>query len=89
MPNCGATLKEDLYAFTESDVYPIKFKSLTELQTGRYETGSPVRCGVFIGNLGNGRITYNSTHEPRYGEKRIDKDSFISMVKENNRTKEK
>ena len=51
------------------------------MQTGRYETGSPVRCGVFIGNLGNGRITYNSTHEPRYGEKRIDKDSFISMVK--------
>ena len=81
IPNCGHTLREDLYDFADVSIRPIKFRQLKDLKTGRYKIGNELICGVFIGNLSNGRIYYNSNNEPYYGEKRIDKNSFVKMIK--------
>lgn len=82
IPNCGYTLREDLYDFADVSVRPIKFSSLKDLKTGRYKIGDELICGVFIGNLSNGRMNYNSNNEPYYSEKRIDKENFIKMITE-------
>ena len=88
IPNCGHTLQEDLFDYQEIPVRPIKIKNLKDLTTGRYKVGNDVPCGVFVGNSGNGRVYYNSKNEPYYDEKRIDKNNFIQMIKENSKTKE-
>lgn len=82
IPNCGHTLREDLYDFAEVGVRPIKFQQLKDLKTGRYKIGEELICGAFVGNLANGRMNYNNINEPYYSEKRIDKENFITMITE-------
>lgn len=81
---CGHTLKEDMFELVECAVKPIKFSKLSDLVTCKYDAGNEIMCNVFIGNVANERVYYNSTNEKYYGEKRIDKNSFIKMIKEKN-----
>lgn len=86
IPNNGATLKEDLYDIVEIGIRPIKFKRLTDLENSRYEVGNEIMCSTFIGNIGNPLILRNS-HRKYYIVGKLDKNSFIQMVKDNNERK--
>lgn len=80
----GKTLKENTYDLSTVYVRPIKIPSLSSLTTGRYQIGEKIECKCFVGNLQNERMNFNSNRQRYYGVQRIDKESFLTLVEEQN-----
>lgn len=78
----GNTLRTDLYDYAECAVKPIKFMSLNDLKTYKYDVGEEIMCGVYVGNMSNKRVRYNVEHRPYYKSPKVDKESFITMINE-------
>lgn len=80
----GKTFIENTYDLSNVQVRPIKISSLSDLLTGRYKVGDGVDCKCFVGNLQNNRMNFNSKRQRYYGTQRIDKESFITLIEEQN-----
>lgn len=80
----GKTLIENSFDLFNVKTRPIKFSTLSELLTGRYKIGEAVDCMCFVGNLQNPRMNFNSSRQRYYGTQRIDKESFITLIEEQN-----
>ena len=87
IPFTAQTHREDLYDFVEIQAFPIKFKALQDFLTNNVVVGEPIRCMSFVGNLSNAKVKkYSKTSYHRCTD--IDKDNFITLIKENNKVKE-
>ena len=75
------TLSSDLFDFVTIPVTPIKFDSLSSIEQNTYTKGIPIDCSCFIGNPLHKRIQFNITKS--YYKVPIDRDNFITMIKEN------
>lgn len=82
IPYTSMTMIEDLYDFVDVQVTPIKFSSLKCIEVNNYTKGELVECSSFIGNLSNRIVKYN-TKRSYYKSKGVDKEHFITLVKEN------
>ena len=80
----GKTFIENTYDYIPATVRPIKLTSLSDLLSGRYKVGDKMECKCFVGNLQNARMNFNSNRQRYYGKQRIDKESFITLIEEQN-----
>lgn len=84
----GSTYIEDLFTLETIMVTPIKFNSLSDIETGKYEKREGIECECFIGNLPNKKIQ-NSVRRGRYYRvNNVDAKSFIQMIKDRDKNNE-
>ena len=80
-PFIGEVTEDDMFVTADVNAYPIRFKSLTALEEGKYEIGSPIIALAFVGNLQN-KMIQHTISKPYYNLQGIDHKNFIESVKE-------
>lgn len=78
----GFTYKEDLFGLESVTVTPIRFNSLSDIESGRYEKKDAVECECFMGNLPNKKIQNSIQRGRYYRVNNVDAKNFIQMVKD-------
>jgi hypothetical protein len=84
IPFTSSTMREDLFDMKKGRVTPIRFDSITSIESNQYLKGESVECSFFVGNPSNSRIQYNS-NKYYYRTKGVEVISFLKMVKENSK----
>ena len=83
----GLTTAQSFYDFRVLKVRPIKFNRMSDLEKCTYEVGDYIDCITPVVNTGNPLIRKYVKGQERLRRyhlyKRIDKENFIQMIKEN------